>query len=100
MVPLLPKWRWQCVNGSCREAGGGYGCIPLEKGHVYNYNIITAEERRAICRYSSEEEHSLDKRKADISKLSNGTSLYLVGVMVAQETPNLLAGVRFSHGIP
>ena len=29
-----------------------------------------------------------------------GTKLFLVGVMVAQETPNLLAEVRFSHGIP
>ena len=35
--------------------------------------IITAAEEKQ-CRCSSEEEHSLDKRKADISKLSIGTS--------------------------
>jgi hypothetical protein len=48
VVVFLPKGRWQCVNDPGREAGGGYGCIPLEKGHVYNYDIITAAGCRAF----------------------------------------------------
>ena len=43
-----------------------------------------------------------NKRLITANHKFNSCSGYqnLVGVMVAQETPNLLAGVRFSHGIP
>ena len=68
-------------------------------GFIHDADIITAEERRAICRYSSEEEHSLDKRKADISKLSNGTKC-LAGVMAASRSPKPLVGVRVPGGMP
>ena len=51
------------VEGTC----GGYDSV------ISRCTIITAAERKQ-CRCSSEEEHSLDKRKADISKLSIGTS--------------------------
>ncbi len=59
-----------------RVEGTWYECLVKQASSESISTIITAAERKQ-CRCSSEEEHSLDKRKADISKLSNGTRLYL-----------------------
>ena len=77
------------VEGTC----GGYDSV------ISRCTIITAAERKQ-CRCSSEEEHSLDKRKADISKLSNGTIYISLVLTAALRSPKPQVGVRIPGGMP
>ena len=48
VVVFKPKGRWQHESGTRRGVGGGCRSIPLERGHVYWYTIITTGVRRAF----------------------------------------------------
>lgn len=65
-------------NFKARSYNGYYRGLSIRR-----WEFDSPTSRQVFCRYSSEEEHSLDKRKADISKLSIGTKYFGVnGTMV------------------